>query len=234
MLGEEVSPIREEKKLFSMTTVLEKVFVMMALGLVVTGITSLIVVSVPSILVTVMNTYILWLILEVVLVIVLSINLTKMGKGACTAFFYIYAIVNGITLSSIFLAYELGSITSVFFITAVMYAGIAIFAKTTKKDLTKFGSFCLMALWGLIVASIVNIFIMNSMIDFVISLVGIALFIGITAYDIQKIEALSKNLDTVNEDTTSQLVVWGALNLYLDFINIFLKLLRILGKRRRD
>lgn len=234
MLGEDVSPIREEKNLFSMTTVLEKVFVMMALGLVVTGITSLIVVNVPSILLTVLNTYTIWLIAELVLVIVLSLNLTKMGKGTCMAFFYVYAIINGVTLSSIFLVYELGSIASTFFIVACMFAGITLFAKTTKIDLTKFGSFFLMALIGLIVAGIVNIFIMNSMLDFIVSVVGILLFIGITAHDIQKIELLAKNFDSENEETMSQLVVWGALNLYLDFINIFLKLLKLLGKRRRD
>lgn len=233
MLGEEVTPIKEEKVIFSMSTVLQKVFVMMALGLAVSGITSLVVLNVPSILINVASTFQLWLILELVLVIVLGINLTKMGKGTCTLFFYLYAMINGITLTPIFLVYELGSIASVFFIVAGMFAGTALFAKTTKKDLTKFSSFFIMALWGLIIASIVNLFIMSSMTDFIISIVGIILFIGITAYDIQRIETLSKSFDMANEDTTAQLVVWGALNLYLDFINIFLKLLRIFGKRKK-
>lgn len=234
MLGEDVSPIREEKSVFSMTTVLEKVFVMMALGLVVTGITSLIVISVPAILSTVIKTFEVWLIAELVLVIILSLNLTKMGKGTCIAFFYVYAIINGITLSSIFLVYELGSIASTFFIVACMFAGITLFAKVTKIDLTKFSSFFLMALIGLIIATVVDIFIKNSMLDFIVSVVGVILFIGITAYDIQKIESLSQKLDSENEEKMSQLVVWGALNLYLDFINIFLKLLRLFGKRKRN
>lgn len=234
MLGEDVSPIREEKSVFSMTTVLEKVFVMMALGLVVTGITSLIVVSVPAILSTVIKTFEVWLIAELVLVIILSLNLTKMGKGTCIAFFYVYAIINGITLSSIFLVYKLGSIASTFFIVACMFAGITLFAKVTKIDLTKFSSFFLMALIGLIIATVVDIFIKNSMLDFIVSVVGVILFIGITAYDIQKIESLSQKLDSENEEKMSQLVVWGALNLYLDFINIFLELLKLFGKRKRN
>ena len=114
-----------------------------------------------------------------------------------------------------------------------MFFAISFYAKTTKKDLSSIGSFGLMALIGLIIAGIVNIFIMNSMLDFIISVIGIVVFIGITAYDIQKIKDISEKTEISDEDATAQVVVWGALNIYLDFINIFLKLLRIFGRRRK-
>lgn len=234
MLGDEVNPIQEQGKVLDMSTILQKVFMMMSAGLLVTALTAFIVVSVPSILLMALQTYWVWAIAELILVLVLSANLTKMGKGTCKLFFYIYSIINGVTLSSIFLAYDLGSIGSTFLITSAMFLAISFYGKTTKKDLTGIGSFCLMGLVGIIIAAIVNIFIMNSMLDFIISVVGIILFIGITAYDIQKINAISKKAELSNEDTIAQVVVCGALNLYLDFINIFLKLLSILGRRRRN
>lgn len=233
MMGDEASPIREQGKILDFSTILQKVFAMMGTGLLVTAITAFIVVSVPSILMSVAQTFQLWIIAELILVIVLSLNLRKMGKGACTLFFYIYAIINGITLSSIFLAYELGTIASTFLITSAMFFAISFYAKTTKKDLSSIGSFGLMVLIGLIIAGIVNIFIMNSMLDFIISVIGIVVFIGITAYDIQKIKDISEKTEISDEDATAQVVVWGALNIYLDFINIFLKLLRIFGRRRK-
>lgn len=233
MMGDEASPIREQGKILDFSTILQKVFAMMGTGLLVTAITAFIVVSVPSILMSVVQTFQLWIIAELILVVVLSLNLRKMGKGTCTLFFYIYAIINGITLSSIFLAYELGTIASTFLITSAMFFAISFYAKTTKKDLSSIGSFGLMALTGLIIAGIVNIFIMNSMLDFIISVIGIVVFIGITAYDIQKIKDISEKTEISDEDATAQVVVWGALNIYLDFINIFLKLLRIFGKRRK-
>ena len=233
MMGDEASPIREQGKILDFSTILQKVFAMMGTGLLVTAITAFIVVSVPSILMSVAQTFQLWIIAELILVIVLSLNLRKMGKGACTLFFYIYAIINGITLSSIFLAYELGTIASTFLITSAMFFAISFYAKTTKKDLSSIGSFGLMALIGLIIAGIVNIFIMNSMLDFIISVIGIVVFIGITAYDIQKIKDISEKTEISDEDATAQVVVWGALNIYLDFINIFLKLSRIFGRRRK-
>ncbi len=231
-MGDNASPIKEHSEILDSSTILQKVFAMMGTGLLVTALTSFIVFSVPAFLVFALQTYTVWIIAELVLVVVLSLNLRKMGKGTCTLFFYIYAIVNGITLSSIFLVYELGSIASTFFITSAMFFAISFYAKTTKKDLSSLGSFCLMGLIGLIIAGIVNIFIMNSMLDFIISAVGIVLFIGITAYDIQKIKTISAEAEFSNEDTSAQIVVWCALDIYLDFINIFLKLLRFFGKRR--
>ena len=137
MMGDEASPIREQGKILDFSTILQKVFAMMGTGLLVTAITAFIVVSVPSILMSVAQTFQLWIIAELILVIVLSLNLRKMGKGTCTLFFYIYAIINGITLSSIFLAYELGTIASTFLITSAMFFAISFYAKTTKKDLSQ-------------------------------------------------------------------------------------------------
>lgn len=113
-----------------------------------------------------------------------------------------------------------------------MFAGIALWGKATKKDLSSWGSFLSMALIGLIIASIVNIFVSNDMFGFMISVIGIVIFVGLTAYDVQKIKTYSENVDGDNQEVIQKLVVMGALSLYLDFINIFLKLLSIMGKRR--
>ena len=233
MIGEETSPIQEETKSYDFSTVLQKVFSMMTLGLAVTGITSLIVSNNLTILAFVIETWTIWLIAELLLVIILSLNIRKMGTGTCTLTFFLYAIVNGLTLSTIFLAYTYSSIASTFFITAGMFGAAALYGKVTQKDLTKFGSFLMMGLFGIIIASIVNIFIQNNMLNFITSIVGIIIFIGLTAYDIQKIKAFSIEIGAGDSEKFTQVVVMGALNLYLDFINIFLKLLSLFGKRRR-
>lgn len=233
MIGEETSPIREETKSYDFSTVLQKVFSMMTLGLAVTGITSLIVANNLTILAFVVETWNIWLIAELLLVIILSLNIKKMGTGTCTLTFFLYAIVNGLTLSTIFIAYTYSSIASTFFITAGMFGAAALYGKVTKKDLTKFESFLMMGLFGIIIASIVNIFIQNSMLNFITSIVGILIFIGLTAYDVQKIKAFSIEIGAGDPEKFTQVVVMGALNLYLDFINIFLKLLSLFGKRRK-
>lgn len=232
MFEEEMSPIQESTKSFSISTIFEKVFFMMTLGLAVTGITSIVIASVPTFFAFVLETWTIWAIAEIVLVLILSFNLHKMGTGTCILTFLIYAIINGITLSSIFFVYTLGSIASTFFITAGMFGAAAIYGKTTKKDLTSLGSYLLMGLIGIIIAGIVNIFIQNSMLNFITSIIGIIIFIGLTAYDVQKIKAFSESVGTGNQEQITQVATMGALSLYLDFINIFLKLLSLFGKRR--
>ena len=232
MIGEESSPIKENVTSYDFSTILQKVFLMMTLGLAVTGITSFIVANNLNILAFVLETWSIWLIAELALVIILSFNIKKMGAGTCTLTFFLYAIVNGLTLSTIFLAYTYSSIASTFFITAGMFGAAAIYGKVTNKDLTKFGSFLIMALFGLIIASVVNIFIQNDMFSFIVSVIGILIFIGLTAYDVQKIKAISEEVGTGDQDKFTQIVTMGALTLYLDLINIFLKLLRLLGKRK--
>ena len=206
---------------------------MMTAGLAVTGITSLLTIYTPQILLFVANCWQILAFAELILVIILSLNLKNMGTATCRITFYLYAILNGLTLSPIFLVYAGTSIASTFFITAAMFGGAALYGHKTDKDLTKFGNFFFMALLGIIIAGIVNLFIMNSTLDFVISVIGILLFIGITAYDVQKIKALYTLVDGSDEERMTQVVTIGALNLYLDFINIFLKILSLTGKRRK-
>lgn len=227
------SPISEEHKEANFSTVLQKVFYMMTAGLAVTGITSLLTLYIPQILLFVVNYWQILTVAELILVVILSLNLKNMGTATCRIAFYLYAILNGLTLSPIFLVYAETSIASTFFITAAMFGGAALYGHKTNRDLTKFGSFFIMALLGIIIAGIVNLFIMNSILDFIISVIGILLFIGITAYDVQKIKDIYALVDDNDEEKMTQVVTVGALNLYLDFINIFLKILNLTGKRRK-
>ena len=227
------SPISEEHKEANFSTVLQKVFYMMTAGLAVTGITSLLTLYIPQILLFVANYWQILVVAELILVVILSLNLKNMGTATCRIAFYLYAILNGLTLSPIFLVYAETSIASTFFITAAMFGGAALYGHKTNRDLTKFGSFFIMALFGIIIAGIVNLFIMNSILDFIISVIGILLFIGITAYDVQKIKGIYALVDDNDEEKMTQVVTVGALNLYLDFINIFLKILNLTGKRRK-
>jgi FtsH-binding integral membrane protein len=146
--------------------------------------------------------------------------------------FLLFSILNGVTLSAIFVVYTMSSIATTFFVTAGTFAAMAFIGYTTKKDLTKIGGILLMALIGLIIASVVNIFLKNSMMDIVISAIGVLIFVGLTAYDAQKIKEMMLDCGTEVNDFTQKLAVFGALSLYLDFINLFLYLLRFLGKQR--
>ena len=137
-------------------------------------------------------------------------------------------------MSWIFLAYELGSVAHVFFVTCGTFAGMSIYGYVTRRDLSGIGSFCGMALWGLIIAGIVNIFWHNNMADFVISCIGVLIFVGLTAYDTQKIKqlALASAEGGISEEESKKYAIIGALELYLDFVNLFLYLLRLFGRRR--
>ena len=145
-----------------------------------------------------------------------------------TALFYAYAILNGVTLSPIFFVYTSSSIALTFFVTSGVFLAMSIYGYTTKRDLTKLGSFLIMALIGLIICSIVNIFWANSTMDWIISFAGVIIFIGLTAWDTQKIKEMAQETDEMN---AGKLATIGALSLYLDFINLFLYLLRFLGSR---
>lgn len=229
----EDSPVEyNQTNTLSLSSVLQKVFLYMTGGLVITGITALAVVNITPLLAFALNSYWVWLIAELVLVIFLSARIQKMGSLTATLSFILYSIVNGVTLSTIFLVYTESSIASVFFITAGMFGVTALFGKATKIDLTKFGSYMIMALFGLIIAGIVNIFLGNNMVNLITAVVGVFVFIGLTAYDVQKIKNYSNEIGEDNSENTKKLVIMGALSLYLDFINIFLKLLSIFGKRK--
>jgi FtsH-binding integral membrane protein len=146
------------------------------------------------------------------------------------ALFLVYAFLNGATLSPIFLVYTGASIFSTFFVCAVMFGGTSVLGFITKMDLTKFGAYLTMALIGIIAAMIVNLFLKSNMISWIISFVGVIIFVGLTAYDTQKIKNMAGSIDSATEEGKKASIM-GALTLYLDFINLFLFLLRLLGKR---
>ncbi|MEE1043817.1 MAG: Bax inhibitor-1/YccA family protein [Clostridia bacterium] len=175
----------------------------------------------------------LFIIAELIIVISLSARINKISYGTAKIMYYAYSIINGITLSSVFLAYNLGVIYTAFFTTAISFGIMAIYGMTTKKDLTKVGNVLMMLLIGVIVASIINIFVGNSQFDLIISFAAVAIFVGLVAYDTQKLKSFYY---ATNGDYHMQrkIGIIGALSLYLDFINIFLYLLRIFGNGRRD
>ena len=214
-----------------MTQVMRKVYVKMFLGLLVTAITSWLVLSSQSLLLTLIQSRGLLIGLcvgELALVFILSMAINKLSSPVATLLFYLYAVLNGVTLTPIFLVYTMSSIALTFFVTAGVFLAMSIYGYTTKSDLTKFGTFMVMALIGLIVCTIINIFWANSVMDWIISFAGVAIFIGLTAWDTQKIKQMAQETDETN---AGKLATLGALSLYLDFINLFLYLLRFLGNR---
>jgi uncharacterized protein len=167
---------------------------------------------------------------ELALVFILSARIEKMSVSTAAILFISFSLLNGVTLSSILAVYTLKSIQEVFFITAAMFAALSAYGYFTKKDLSGMGSFLFMGLIGLIIAGIVNIFMVSSMLSFVISVIGVLIFAGLTAYDTQKLKEMYI-LMYENEELVAKGSIIGALKLYLDFINLFLFLLRLFGSR---
>ena len=214
---------------------MRKVYVWMALALVVSGLTAYYVAGSEQMLMAIFGNQITFWVLAIAefgLVIGLTAALKKLSFPVAACMFLLFSILNGVTLSAIFVVYTMSSIATTFFVTAGTFAAMAFIGYTTKKDLTKIGGILLMALIGLIIASVVNIFLKNSMMDIVISAIGVLIFVGLTAYDAQKIKEMMLDCGTEVNDFTQKLAVFGALSLYLDFINLFLYLLRFLGKQR--
>lgn len=172
------------------------------------------------------------IIAELVLVFALTAALGKLPLGACYLMFAGYAALNGLTLSVVFIAYELAMVEKVFFITAGMFGGLALWGTFTKGDLSSVGSICGMALWGLIIAGIVNIFLRSSSLDFICSFVGVLVFTGLTMYDAQKIKQMAARENMMDATSVRKLGIMGALALYLDFINLFLHILRFMGRKK--
>ena len=164
------------------------------------------------------------------IVFYMSFGINKMSAAKAQTTFWIFAALMGLSLSSILLVYTGMSITRVFFICSATFGAMSIYGYTTKRDLTKLGSFLMMGLIGIIIASIVNIFMKSSMMYFVISILGVLIFVGLTAYDTQKIKNMYAASDT--GELMGKKAVMGALTLYLDFINLFIMLLRLFGQRR--
>ena len=163
-------------------------------------------------------------------IIYMSFGIAKMNVAKAQSVFWVFAALMGLSLSSIFVAYTGTSITRVFFITAGTFGLMSIYGYTTNSDLTKFGSFLIMGLIGILVASVVNIFMKSPMMYFVISILGVLIFVGLTAYDTQKIKNMY--LESDSGELIGKKAVMGALTLYLDFINLFIMLLRLFGQRR--
>jgi len=212
--------------------VMNKVYGKMFLGLMVTAIASFIVSSSPALLSLIFaNRMVMWILfaIEIGMVIYLSARIDKMSSGTATALFYVYSLLNGVVLSPIFLAYTSTSIATTFAITAGTFGAMSLFGYVTKQDLSKFGSFLFMALIGLIICVIVNMFLHNSTFDLIISCAGVLIFVGLTAWDTQAIKRMSAEADP---SMVGKIATMGALSLYLDFINLFLYLLRFFGASR--
>lgn len=211
------------------------VYVWMTLALVITGFTALYVAKSYTLLnLMLQNQMAFWgvLIAELGLVFYMSARINRISFTIATILFIVYSILNGVTMSMLFLIYTMSSIATTFFVTAGTFGAMALFGYATKKDLTRIGNLCIMGVIGLIIASLVNMFLHNSMMDLIISYVGVLLFVGLTAYDSQKIKQMLSGEDIEVNETTQKIALMGALTLYLDFINLFLYLLRILGDRK--
>jgi FtsH-binding integral membrane protein len=216
------------------SSVLNQTYLWMTGGLCLTAIIALAVFNSPSLTALASNS-IIWFglfIAEIALVFVISGTINRLSPASATALFIVYAALNGVTLSFIFLAYSLPSIYAAFFVTAGMFGLISLYGYTTKRDLTGIGNILLMALIGLILASIVNIFLASSTLYWALTYLGVIIFVGLTAYDTQKIKRWSQNVNPDDTVTIHRLGILGALSLYLDFINLFLLILRIMGRRR--
>ena len=206
----------------------------MTLALVLTGATAYGVATSPGLLMALATNKVLFfglIIAEFALVFGVSGAINRLSLTTATLMFVAYSVINGALLSFIFLAYTMSSITSVFFITAGTFAVMAIFGYTTKKDLTSIGRILFMALIGIIIATLVNMFVGSEGMSMIISYVGVLIFVGLTAYDSQKIKEMLL-AHGVEGEQGQKLALLGALTLYLDFINLFIYLLRILGSKR--
>lgn len=217
------------------STLLRSVYVWMTLALVITGFVSMYVAQSYQLISFIFgNKLALWcmLIAELAVVFYLSARINSISFTKATVMFIIYSILNGATLASIFLVYTMSSIASTFFVAAGTFGVMALYGYVTKSDLTRIGNICLMALIGLIIATLVSIFWQNSMLQMIITYAGVILFVGLTAYDSQKIKRLLTADGIEVTEETQKIALLGALTLYLDFINLFLYLLRLLGDRK--
>lgn len=211
--------------------VMRKVYGKMTLGLLVTALTSFLMLSSDAVMNVFMSSSILFFgsfILELGLVFYLSARIDKLSTGTATLLFYLYSMMNGVTLTPIFLVYTGASIATTFAITAGTFGAMTLFGYLTRQDLSKFGSFLTMALLGLIVCLVVNMFMRNGMFSLLISCAGVLIFVGLTAWDTQAIKRMCAESDS---SMTGKVATMGALTLYLDFINLFIYLLRFFGSR---
>lgn len=213
------------------STVMKGVYLRMTFGLLVTALVSMLAFSQGFVDFMRYHPFVYWglFIAEIGLVIGLSAGIAKMQSSTAAALFYLFAIINGLALSSIFAVYKIASIAKTFFICAGTFGAMSIYGYTTKSDLSKMGSLLYMALFGLIICMVVNLFWANGTFDWIISFLGVAIFIGLTAWDTQQIKRMAEMMPAA---AVGHLSTLGALSLYLDFINMFLYLLRFFGASR--
>ena len=212
---------------------MRKVYVWMTLALIITGATAYGVATSPGLMMAIAtNRLLFWglIIAEFGLVIAISAAINKLSLTTATLLFVLYSVINGATLSFIFAIYTMSSIASVFFITAGTFAVMAVIGYTTKKDLTSMGKILFMALIGIIIATVVNIFLKSTGLQMIVSYLGVLIFVGLTAYDSQKIKQMLLMAPDASEGA-QKIALLGALSLYLDFVNLFIYLLRIFGRR---
>ncbi len=211
----------------------QKVYLWMCFGLLLSALVAFLIARVPLLMVFFLGNswlFILLIILELILVFSLVRLVKHLSPGTAVLMFVVYAFLNGITLSVIFLVYAISSIFAVFLVTAGMFGIMALIGLVTKKNLSSWGMVLYLALIGIILAALVNVFLGNSVLDLIISIIGVIIFAGLTAFDMQKIKQYSYGMDENSADGRKAAIL-GALTLYLDFINLFLSLLRIFGRR---
>ncbi len=214
------------------SAIMRRVYIKMFLGMLVTALVSWWCYVTPAVIqFFAAHSGMIWglFIAELVLVFAISGGINRMSSGTATLLFYLFSVVNGVALFPIFLAYTHVSIAKTFFITAGTFGAMSIFGYVTKQDLTRWGSMLFMALIGLIICSVINIFTKSSTFDWIISAAGVLIFIGLTAWDTQKIKQMAA---VAPLESAGKLATLGALSLYLDFINLFLYLLRFFGNSR--
>jgi len=209
-----------------------RVYNYMASGVALTGIVAYGVASSPDLMQAIFGTPLAWVVMlaPLAFVLVLSFGINRLSLFATQAVFWVFAAAMGLSLSTIFVVYTGESIARVFFITAASFGALSLYGYTTKRDLSAFGSFLIMGLFGIIIASLVNLFLQSSGLQFAISVIGVLVFAGLTAYDTQRIKSMY--LETDAEETAGKKAIMGALALYLDFINLMIMLLHLLGNRR--
>lgn len=215
----------------TVTATMKKVYVKMTLGLIVTAVVAWLCansVGYRNFLIT--NSWMMFVLLiaEFGIVIAISGAINRISTATASLLFYVFAIVNGLTLCTIFMGYSTTAIAKTFFITAGTFGAMSIYGYTTRSDLSRFGSFLFMALIGLIIAMVVNMFLHSSTMDWIVSIAGVFIFVGLTAWDTQQVKQMAM---VTPEALRGKLATIGALNLYLDFINLFLYLLRFFGNR---
>ena len=224
---------RQLEASYAFPALMRKTYLWMSMALVITGLTAYVVATNAAISnFLFMHSQLIWVLFlaEIGLVIGLSAAIRKISLSTATLMFVAYAALNGITFSSLFYVYTMGSLASTFFITAGTFGAMSLVGFFTKADLSSMGKILLMALIGLIIASVVNIFVASSGLEVLMTYLGVLIFVGLTAYDTQKIKQMFLMAPDASE-ATQKYAVLGALTLYLDFINLYLYLLRIFGRR---